>query len=116
MLGEASDRPALAGGVASLEQDRDPVPGALNPALELDQLDLEQRQLLLVLQDRDDLAEVDLAPPKQLDEPVARGDLRELLMRQRLLLRIASLVENSLTVLLRDDARQDLFGVPRLGP
>ena len=54
-LGDALDRPALAGGVAALEDHRRP--GARGPdlLLLLDQLDLEPRELLLVV------VEVDLA-------------------------------------------------------
>src|SRR6201999_3616793 len=41
MLGEPLDRTALARGVAALEEDDDPLPGVLHPALQLDQLDLQ---------------------------------------------------------------------------
>ena len=48
VLHEALDRPALARGVSTLEQDHDPLPGVLDPRLELEQLDLEVVLLLLV--------------------------------------------------------------------
>ena len=48
-LGERADRPALAGGVASLEDDDHAEALVLDPFLELAQLGLQLAQLLLVL-------------------------------------------------------------------
>jgi hypothetical protein len=49
VLGEALDRAALAGRVAALEDDHDPLPGGLHPVLQLHQLDLERALEVLVL-------------------------------------------------------------------
>ena len=48
MLHEPLDRPALAGGVAALEQDHDPLAGLLHPGLQLQQLHLQVVLLALV--------------------------------------------------------------------
>ena len=48
VLGEALDRASLAGRIASLEQDDDPLPGLLDPVLQLEQLDLEQALFVVV--------------------------------------------------------------------
>jgi len=51
VLGEPLDGPALARGVAALEHDDEPPAGALDPVLELQQLDLQEPLLHLVLVD-----------------------------------------------------------------
>ena len=48
-LGDALDHAALAGGVAPLEQHDEPVSGAHDPVLQLDQLALELKQLAEVV-------------------------------------------------------------------
>ena len=47
-LGDALDDPAFAGGIASLEQHHNLQALELDPFLQLDQFDLQPRQLLLV--------------------------------------------------------------------
>jgi hypothetical protein len=49
VLGEPLDRAPLAGGVAALEHDNQPLAGGLEPVLELQQLDLQQPLGPLVL-------------------------------------------------------------------
>jgi hypothetical protein len=49
MLGEFVDGAALAGGVAPLEDDHDALALPLDPALQLDKLDLQRLDLLAVL-------------------------------------------------------------------
>ncbi|MEI2642990.1 MAG: hypothetical protein V9G10_11845 [Candidatus Nanopelagicales bacterium] len=49
MLGEALDRAALAGCVPALEDHDDPLAGLLDPALHLEQFDLQQPLLKFVL-------------------------------------------------------------------
>src|SRR5262249_54378062 len=48
-LGHGLDRTALAGAVAPLEEDADLQPLVHHPLLELDELDMQPRELLLVL-------------------------------------------------------------------
>ena len=47
--GHRLDQPALAGGVAALEDDDDPLAGRLDPVLQMAEFDLELVELLLVL-------------------------------------------------------------------
>ena len=49
VLGEPLDRAALAGRVAALEHDDDPLPGGLHPVLQLDELDLQRALRALVV-------------------------------------------------------------------
>ena len=48
MLHEALDGSALARGVASLEDDHDPLAGFLDPGLDLQKLDLQRRLVQLI--------------------------------------------------------------------
>src|SRR5579864_865335 len=71
VLGEPLDRPALAGRIAALEHDYDPLPGGLHPVLQLDELDLERALEVLVLAARHLLVvRVVLAPG--VDHPAVR--------------------------------------------
>ena len=71
VLGEALDRAALAGRVAALEDDHDPLPGGLHPVLQLHQLDLERALEVLVLGPRH-LLGVRVVLPPGIDDPAVR--------------------------------------------
>ena len=68
MLDETTDRATFAGRVATLEQDRHPLAFLLNPALQLDQLDLQRFQFVFIDHSGLDLADVQILGSQQPDE------------------------------------------------
>jgi hypothetical protein len=64
VLGEPLDRAALARRVAPLEDHDQPLPGFLDPVLELEQLDLQQPLVLVVLGPRHPLVVGVVLPPR----------------------------------------------------
>jgi len=72
MLHEADDGPAFAGGVSPLEDNDEPLPFFLHPALQFDELDLERELLPLVLLALHAHAVRVAAAPKRLGRDLAR--------------------------------------------
>src|SRR5207342_1662291 len=82
VLDEATNGAALAGGVASLEENCHAPAVFLYPSLQLDELDLQRLEFVLILDRRLDLGNVDILGAQELDEVARRMQIRKILGTQ----------------------------------
>ena len=81
VLHEALDGAPLAGGIAALEDQHDPVPGVLDPVLQLEQLDLQLPLLVVVLLTAQTFGVGIFLPPGVHNAPVGVAEHRVILVR-----------------------------------